>query len=1081
VGVFRVFSMAAARWYVLVPLVLVSLGVAWVAYTQMPALYTASAVYQVNAPADGAGSDTPFADTKATAAKLVRDIAPRPPGRGQTAPPPYVITARADSPMIDLHADSNDPDTALNVVKSVSTKLNDRLAKLQLDSRVSPDAQMRLDIAAPSAVAPPVRTTGVRVFAATLVFGLMLSLVIAAAVERTARRRRDLLDEFDPEDQDEGYADDRESDDYPPDEEGDSRDPDRDPDRRAGDEGDSEDELDPVDSEAPTSIAEIPVVSDEPDKSPSGKASPEEVPATEEKAQAIAADAPSTDHDVDGESVKDPEAGEPPYADTVAAEPAVEPVAPAASPGSSGGAPAMDAAFTSIAAFTALGKPGAVKGAAEASAAVSFSDADEAPTQIGAIAPLRDGRGAPTRSLDGAPRERPPIPSRSNDGNGPSRSVGGLLGVHRPVAGPGPVGTGMRMNGPVGGRSMDRPTDLGAPPKPSRGRPRVMPSGPPSEPPPRSTPMRRPELAASAPSASEPPNRRDLPAGWPDSARRPGPVQRPEQIPGGPSQRPEPASAGPPPRQGMPPRPESTRHPEQGSGGPSARPQPAPPGPPSRPGMPPRPESAPGGPSSRPEPASAGAQSEPVVGGPPPRPELSKGPESPAVRPTGAVRPTRDEPPGRAGSGLAERTTAMQPGQSPRPLLAVQRPAPTEQPSTPPAERNPAETPAASLAPKAPDQPGADHPIGSARRPSDQDEPIMIRPEQAAKPPVADAEGVSERPAPGGEPMTAMPSNQVDTPQRQPVPRPGSSVQRPDTQAEATTALRPGPPGTPPAAHPPRPEAQRAPDRPQPPAGQPDARRQPGSTAAARGGPVNRFGGPDPAKFASSELWAPVTPPPEGPNRWLPADTGKAHGQVPGPPARGPEPRPPNGPRPPASGARRPGNAPAGAQPASVPPGGRPMNGRPVNGPSDARPGNPTSPAQPGNGHIGNGPADARPRNAPASGPASGQPANGRPPNGPVNGHPPSGRPTNQPAQGQPAQGQPGNGRPANANQPEPNYIPRSSPIGQIRELASDEFGWPDFDELATEAQPDGDTGGAAGQVRPPDRRERPREPAAGH
>jgi hypothetical protein len=98
-----------------------------------------------------------------------------------------------------------------------------------------------------------------------------------------------------------------------------------------------------------------------------------------------------------------------------------------------------------------------------------------------------------------------------------------------------------------------------------------------------------------------------------------------------------------------------------------------------------------------------------------------------------------------------------------------------------------------------------------------------------------------------------------------------------------------------------------------------------------------------------------------------------------------------------------------------------------------------------------------------------------------VNGHPPSGRTTNQPAQGQPAQGQPGNGRPANANQPEPNYIPRSSPIGQIRELASDEFGWPDFDELATEAQPDGDTGGAAGQVRPPDRRERPREPAAGH
>ncbi|WP_156934802.1 hypothetical protein [Pseudonocardia spinosispora] len=35
--------------------------------------------------------------------------------------------------------------------------------------------------------------------------------------------------------------------------------------------------------------------------------------------------------------------------------------------------------------------------------------------------------------------------------------------------------------------------------------------------------------------------------------------------------------------------------------------------------------------------------------------------------------------------------------------------------------------------------------------------------------------------------------------------------------------------------------------------------------------PVNRFGGPDPATFASSELWAPVTPASDGPDKWLPA------------------------------------------------------------------------------------------------------------------------------------------------------------------------------------------------------------------
>ena len=1013
-GVFRVFSMAAARWYVLVPLVLVSLGVAWVAYTQMPAVYTASAVYQVNVPADGAGSDTPFGDTRATAARLARDVAPRPPSRGQTAPPPYTVTSRADAPMIDLHADSNDPKTALNTVNSVSTKLKDRLAKLQLDSRVSPDAQLRLDVAAPSAVAPPVRTTGIRVFAATLVFGFMLSLVIAAAVERTARRRRDLLDEFDAED----YADDRESDDDSPDDEGRSRDRDREA-------GDGDNEIDPAESEAPARIAEIPAVSHELDRSRLEKASPEKaekIPATGESAPAT--EAPSANHDGDGEPARDPEpaelVGEPTSADAVGAVGrAAEPFATAASSGSPGVPPAMDAAFISIAAFTALGKPGAVKGAAESSASVSFSDADDAPTQIGAIAPLRDGRGAPTRSLDGMPRERPPIPSRATDGNGPSRSVGGLLGVQRPVAGPGSAGAGNRMNGPARSRPMDRPAELGAPPMPPRARPPAIPSGPPSAPP------------------------------------CPAPVRRPEPA------------AGPPPRPGMPPRPESTR-----------RPQPAPPGPPPRPVMPPRPESAPGAPSSRPEPASPASESprpepasaaappEPVAGGPPPRPDLAKRAEPPAGRPSGASRPAPDGRQGRAASGLAERASAVQPGQPARPPLAVQRPAPTEQPPAP-AERDPAEGPAAS------GQPGNQ--------------------------PVADADEHSERLAPGGEPTTPMCSDENDAPQRQP-----------NSPAEVTTALRPGRPGPPPGAQPPRPEAQRPPERPRPPAGQPEAGRQPESTPAPRGGPVRRFGGPDPANFASSELWAPVTPPADGPNRWLPADAGQAPGQVPGPSARGPEPRPPNGPRPPAAGARRPGNAPTGGQPAGVPPGGRAMSGRPVNGPSDGRPGNP-SPAQPGNGRPGSAPAaSARPRNVPANGPTSGQLANGRPPNGPMNGYPPSGRPTNQPVNGQPQPGcqapgppapvQPtagprGSGRPAEANQPEPNYVPRSSPIGQIRELVSDEFGWPDFDEPATDAnpdaQPDGDERAAAGAPpawptkgagqAPPDRRERPREPAAGH
>ena len=47
-GVIRALRMAARRWYLLVPLVLASVGVAYLAYTQMPAVYTATVVHQIN-------------------------------------------------------------------------------------------------------------------------------------------------------------------------------------------------------------------------------------------------------------------------------------------------------------------------------------------------------------------------------------------------------------------------------------------------------------------------------------------------------------------------------------------------------------------------------------------------------------------------------------------------------------------------------------------------------------------------------------------------------------------------------------------------------------------------------------------------------------------------------------------------------------------------------------------------------------------------------------------------------------------------------------------------------------------------
>jgi len=208
--------MAARRWYLLVPLVLASVGVAYFAYTQMPAVYTASVVHQINGPASAAngssdsgsaggestggessggdGASNSFATATALAAQLAKDLQP-PGARGRQTPPPYTLTAQPDAPMLTVRADGDSAAKALASVTAVSQRLVTQLATLQNDQRVPAGAQLKLDTPVPAAVAPPVRTTGIKVFAATLLFGLMLSVLLAAAVERSARQRRALLAE----------------------------------------------------------------------------------------------------------------------------------------------------------------------------------------------------------------------------------------------------------------------------------------------------------------------------------------------------------------------------------------------------------------------------------------------------------------------------------------------------------------------------------------------------------------------------------------------------------------------------------------------------------------------------------------------------------------------------------------------------------------------------------------------------------------------------------------------------------------------------------------------------------------------
>jgi len=234
VGLFRAFGMAARRWYLLLPLVLAAVGAAYVAYREMPAVYTASVVHQVNAPhptaePDWSAADSDSADPDADSPERIEAPSPEdsyasattvagelaakvqpPRARAPGAQPPYTVTARPDSPLITVRADADSAERALGTVRGVSARLTAQLASLQDQRAVPADHEMRLDTAAPPSVGPPVRTTGIKVFAATLVFGLLLAVVLAAAVERSARRRAELA-EGDPD----GLLDDSGQDDRP--------------------------------------------------------------------------------------------------------------------------------------------------------------------------------------------------------------------------------------------------------------------------------------------------------------------------------------------------------------------------------------------------------------------------------------------------------------------------------------------------------------------------------------------------------------------------------------------------------------------------------------------------------------------------------------------------------------------------------------------------------------------------------------------------------------------------------------------------------------------------------------------------
>ncbi|WP_028926804.1 hypothetical protein [Pseudonocardia acaciae] len=196
-GVFAAFGMAARRWYILLPMVALSAGAAWLAYTQMPASYDATAVYRVTGGAEAAvqaRAGSPQVNPGEVAGRLIGKMQP---GAGRPAGP-YTVSGRPGSPMITIKASGDGATQALDRIGAANTRLNAALNTLETERVIPPNAGLRLDATMPPTTGPPIRDTGIQVFVVTLVFGLMLSLVFAAAVERSSRRRRALTEPSEP-------------------------------------------------------------------------------------------------------------------------------------------------------------------------------------------------------------------------------------------------------------------------------------------------------------------------------------------------------------------------------------------------------------------------------------------------------------------------------------------------------------------------------------------------------------------------------------------------------------------------------------------------------------------------------------------------------------------------------------------------------------------------------------------------------------------------------------------------------------------------------------------------------------------
>lgn len=184
------------RWYVFVPVLLLTLGGTFFLGQRVEPSYEAQASMLVAGPGGELGDGNPFA-TSETAARALAVIMESPEAitsvSSQTDAPDdveYTVTNLSHTSILEIYIDAPTAETALQTAQAAVSVIESRLADAQESIGATPSARSKMVTLSPPLDAKPSTEGRMRVLIAGAGVSGLLALTAALALEGLQRRRR---------------------------------------------------------------------------------------------------------------------------------------------------------------------------------------------------------------------------------------------------------------------------------------------------------------------------------------------------------------------------------------------------------------------------------------------------------------------------------------------------------------------------------------------------------------------------------------------------------------------------------------------------------------------------------------------------------------------------------------------------------------------------------------------------------------------------------------------------------------------------------------------------------------------------